>query len=708
MGRISLLVIFLLFGCDLLLCKRSGVARNHHTPAPQILPSTSLSRPSATHPSPASLSHPGYHPAPAHPAYRPPAFDKSTVRPIGFQTSNPSSPVGPPKQSAPLGSAPGKGGTATVRPIGFVTPGSGTHGSGTGAHLEKPVQPPKASAPLGNSGSVTVRPIGFNTGANLGNPVGPPEASAPLGSSGSVTVRPIGFNTGTNQGNSIGPPKSSAPLENSASVTTRPIGFNPGVNLGNSVGPPKPSAPLGNNGSITVRPIGFNTGPNPGKSVVPPKASAPLGNSAKNQSAHNSAGNGISPSYRPPAYNQGNDGHPPTYTQGNYGQSPAYSPGGHQSQGYQPGGSYHPQSGYHPQAGYQPQGGYHTQGGGGGATIINNNNNHHYGGRYHPQGATIINNNNNHHHGGGYHSQGGGGGVTIINNNNNNHHYGGGYGGSYGYGGFAPSYHYSSHDTGSGTLGFYLGYSLGRLNTPSYHYHSSYQSNIGYTPVYDHYEVHHYYHNKENVPKVAEIRPNTIVGCLGDSGSFCPAGTTSLCTNDGAVMCVASATSTVPCTDQSQTNCIKSTVPCLNSSAPGCIVASQNTTTVSLPCISTAKIFANVTYVNNTLVIANMTQVDSNATVNASSVNTTMNGTTIANTTAGSIVTTTESAVYTTTFPNPTIAVNTRTVKQDPPQEFCVTILALPAVRKPTVGDTFFSASEKLFGQFALRAFGID
>lgn len=218
--------------------------------------------------------------------------------------------------------------------------------------------------------------------------------------------------------------------------------------------------------------------------------------------------------------------------------------------------------------------------------------------------------------------------------------------------------------------------------------------------------MHHYYHNNQNVPKEAEIQPNAIVGCIGDAGSFCPANTTSLCTNNGAVMCVASATSTVPCSNEKQTNCVKTTVPCVNSTAPECANSQRNATTINIPCISTAKIYGNLDVVNNTIVISNTTAVSVNASAantNSSSVNSTtsINGTV------------TSTALPETTTPNSqgNSTLNTTSSvpeKKDPPQVFCVTILALPAQRKPTEGEVVFNSAKSIWQKFAVKALGIE
>lgn len=340
-----------------------------------------------------------------------------------------------------------------------------------------------------------------------------------------------------------------------------------------------------------------------------------------------------------PAHNPAGYGPPPAYNPAGYGAPPAYSPAGHGT-AYSPNGYGHAPPAYSPAGHAYPVGHAPPAYSPGG---------------YHPPGHTTIINNNNYHYGGG-------GGYVPT---------------------YVPTYHYTTHDTGSGTLGFFLGYSMGRLTTPSFHYHTNY----GYdsTPRYDHYEVHHYYHNNNNVPKEAEIQPNAVVTCIGDTGSFCPAGTISLCTNNGAVMCVASATTTVPCTDVSQANCVKSTVPCLNSTAPECKGATNNTTTVSLPCISTAKIYANVTYVNNTVTIAN---------------------TTAQNTTALNATVTTDNSTNFTVSSTTVLPVTT-TEKPKEPQTFCVTILALPAKRELSESEKLFNSADSMFGNFAVKVLGI-
>ncbi|XP_019755458.2 uncharacterized protein LOC109534289 isoform X3 [Dendroctonus ponderosae] len=304
----------------------------------------------------------------------------------------------------------------------------------------------------------------------------------------------------------------------------------------------------------------------------------------------------------------------------------------------------------------------------------------------------------------------GSGGMTnihVTNINTNNHHYNEGYGGGFGgFGGYSyPSYHYSSNDLGSGTLGFFLGYSLAKITTPTFHHHSFYD---GYTPRYDHYEIHHYYHNSGTVPAQSTIQPNAIVGCVGDSGSICPQGTSSLCTNNGAILCVASAASTVPCTDAAQGNCVRTVMPCVNGTQD-CTVGSN--TTLAIPCISKAQVPGNVTYVNNTVIVNHTTIINNFA--NGTSLNETV---TSANSTSGNTVngTAVELSVLNITTPvngtepNANTTRSRRDTPAQPVNEFCVTILALPAEKKPSTQEQLLEKSTNVFAKFFVRALGAN
>ncbi|XP_057669172.1 mucin-2-like isoform X1 [Diorhabda carinulata] len=241
-------------------------------------------------------------------------------------------------------------------------------------------------------------------------------------------------------------------------------------------------------------------------------------------------------------------------------------------------------------------------------TIINNNNNnnHYYGrpGYYTPGSSgnthvTIINNNYNPNHhviipSTHYYSYGPPAlGISVVNTN---------YYDPFSTSHYRTTYHYSTYDTGSTSLGFFLGYQLGRINRPSYYYHSTTYVDHEYVPRYDHYTVHHYYHNADNIPTEAPIQPNAVVTCAGDSSNLCPPGNYPLCTNNGAVMCVVSASSTQPCsTNSRKLNCVTSTIPCEGNNSPEC--KQKSSTSVSIPCVSTASIAAGVNYVNNSIIV---------------------------------------------------------------------------------------------------------
>ncbi|XP_044748368.1 spore coat protein SP85-like [Coccinella septempunctata] len=259
-----------------------------------------------------------------------------------------------------------------------------------------------------------------------------------------------------------------------------------------------------------------------------------------------------------------------------------------------------------------------------------------------------------------------------------------------------PSYHYSPVSTGSGVLGFFLGYSLARITSPTFsHCHSCYN---GYVPRYDHYTVHHYYHNNNNVPKEQTVTTNNIITC-GDSSQICPANTISLCTATGQIMCVVAVTKTIPCDKDPNMKCVQSSVPCENNDAPECKgKAKGETTTVNIPCISNTIIEGNVTTVNNTIVSADPPK------------NTTEITTTISTTTSSSDSTTTEQTTISNTFPslganNTFPSLGTSRAKREAAQPFCVTILAEPSVRKSTEGEIAFNEVTNVFEKFFSNAF---
>lgn len=184
----------------------------------------------------------------------------------------------------------------------------------------------------------------------------------------------------------------------------------------------------------------------------------------------------------------------------------------------------------------------------------------------------------------GYHPPGGNvnyGHITVINNSPTNVGYGHGYG-------YDSRYHGSSDNT---LLGLYVGYKIGQLmNHNHYHdhiYHDTVNRNINENRRY---EVHHYYHGKEAVPEKATLQSNSITVCKPETKDMCVGDSVPLCMQEGTLLCVSNPKSTVPCKDNSTLNCVNAVVPCLNSTDPSCKNSSTNTTSISMPCISTINI----------------------------------------------------------------------------------------------------------------------
>ncbi|XP_050300056.1 translation initiation factor IF-2-like [Anthonomus grandis grandis] len=588
------------------------------------------SRPS-THYRPSPPSRPVSHPSPASLSY-----------PISRPSPSPKSPSG-----------------QVSRPIGLGGLPSPSHGLGSGSTntAQKPIGFEKIS-PVGSSagpkGPPSAPNFGFGAGGSSPGKLGfenvKPVGSAATGGHKTGSGHP-GTGTGSGHpgtGTGSGHPSTGTGSHGSGSSGGSSSGNAPnyGWNLNQRQGSPgntKPSAPSEH--SVNSKPLGnANSGGHPSAPVGPPTNVKPVGNAPPPGAPYQ---------VHPPPYNPHNPGVPPpsyhpTHNAAGYGAPPAYS-------GYGP--PAYPGYGQH---GYP--GGYHPQGGA-------------YGYGAAPGGITNVN----------------------INNINTNTHYGGGGGFGGGFGGFGgysyPSYSYTSREVGSGALGFFLGYSLAKLTTPTFHYSAG--SYSGYTPRYDHYEVHHYYHNRDSVPPQRTIEPNAIVGCIGDSGTICPAGTTSLCTNNGAILCVASATSTVPCSDVKGANCVQTIVPCVNGTGdcnPG------ENKTVTIPCISKAEVPGNITYVNNTIITVNTTIINNN-----------FNGTSVNSTSVTNGTTTTELPV-TTLLPNVTSDGAARSKREAATHvnEFCVTILALPAERKPSEQEQLVDRSTDIFAKFLVRALGVN
>lgn len=410
----------------------------------------------------------------------------------------------------------------------------------------------------------------------------------------SGTQRPLGSVNLINPSKSIGntyhdPFKPSAP-------TQRPLGF---VNPSQSIGGIKPSAPR--EGHDSVQKVSVQQAGNVGSASGTQR---PLGFvDPHNPNRPAGSGNTFNP-YKPSA---------PIHETVNKGQTSvnnnAYGMGQSHPAGYVP-----------PSHGYQP--GY-------------------YGNTYHPGGYGYGNNHNN-DYSSWYRQPHSPGGTTHINYGPVNY--------MHGYPSYGSSYHYTSSDTGSGTLGFFLGYGLGRLTSPSYYYSQYHPSDNVYH--YDHYTVHHYYHNKETVPQQLTVPPNTVVACAGNSSLFCPPNTVALCMSNGTIMCVAKPETLIRCPDNSGAYCVQSAIPQLNSTTP--TTGQNNTTIINIPCISNATLYGNLTYQNNSIVIKD----DRNSTLSGNATSLVPNNSSHQN-----------ASGHVQPNSNPVV--------------FCITVIAEPAVKKP-------------------------
>ncbi|KAL3265346.1 hypothetical protein HHI36_009554 [Cryptolaemus montrouzieri] len=259
-----------------------------------------------------------------------------------------------------------------------------------------------------------------------------------------------------------------------------------------------------------------------------------------------------------------------------------------------------------------------------------------------------------------------------------------------------PIYHYTYRDTGSSALGFYLGYSLGRITHPTYYYH--HHGYDGYSPRYDHYTVHHYYHNTGNIPKEQTVVSKSIIQCE-DSSQICPVNTTALCKTNGEIMCLVAATRTIPCKHDSNVRCIRSMIPCENNDSSECKgVAKGQSASIDIPCISNTIIDGNITTVNNTIISTDKSR---NETI-----------TPISNFETTPVITTIRSSE--TTLPSVQIKISDITFpsldssssKTSAPQ-FCVTIIAQPSKRALTEGEQAFNEATNIFEKFFSKAFGM-
>lgn len=170
-------------------------------------------------------------------------------------------------------------------------------------------------------------------------------------------------------------------------------------------------------------------------------------------------------------------------------------------------------------------------------------------------------------------------------------------------------------------------------------------------------------------------------------------------------MCVVVATATTPCSNNVQANCISSTINCVNNTAPECKNSNSNTTTINIPCLSNAQIYGDLKTVNNTIIPANATllPINSNSTNFNNTVGTTVNATTslTTNGTIGTANVTIDNTLTTTPYP---ITIQPPSgpprKKREVPQNYCVTILAVPAKKEATEGEQFFDDAKFLVNKF--------
>lgn len=175
---------------------------------------------------------------------------------------------------------------------------------------------------------------------------------------------------------------------------------------------------------------------------------------------------------------------------------------------------------------------------------------------------------------------------TIINNG----------GGSSGY--------VQHHNSDNSLLGLYVGYKIGQWSSHNHYMHQS-----SYTGR--NYEVHHYYHGRESVPNKATLESNSITVCKPETKDMCVGSSVPLCMKDETFLCVADPKTTVPCKHNSTLYCVNAVVPCMNStdSACGNSSSSNNTTIISMPCISYININGsfNGNMFNNSITTPNQT-----------------------------------------------------------------------------------------------------
>lgn len=171
-------------------------------------------------------------------------------------------------------------------------------------------------------------------------------------------------------------------------------------------------------------------------------------------------------------------------------------------------------------------------------------------------------------------------------------------------------------------------------------------------PLRKHYywRIHHHDHNREDVMQDVLVLPRDITLCGEGTEHFCPLGTTALCTKNSAIRCLTSLWSTEICDNSFFHHCANVSLPC-DIYTPQCRTISKKYFNVMLRCISIVNVYANLVYLNGTMAAKNL-------------------------------------------------------VKVYPPNFFCETILAMPA--KLTKGEEVFIKTSDIFGEFAVKALGIN
>ncbi|XP_025837325.1 uncharacterized protein LOC108745256 [Agrilus planipennis] len=331
----------------------------------------------------------------------------------------------------------------------------------------------------------------------------------------------------------------SAPPHGGAQSPQKPIGFeqkNTEIDANKKVGWNVDSAKSQTPGSPgNQRPIGWNVNnapSSPGSHGTTNQQHVSFVNQPNQPATKNTASN----LNNPPPYS---NGPPPPYQQ--YPSNTGYNahPNGPPppysqyptNTGYN---QHYPNQGYNPQTGYNPNPGYNS----------------HFGPSYSQPGY--------------------------------GNHYGGGFGGGPSFGGFGGGYNYGLAAYGKPKSSW--GSTLSNVLAGAFIWHLV--SGLVSKP----YKVINYNNQAEAIPPKMELPPNLITTCPENITSLCAPNTFALCTTNQTIMCVASAAQTAPCGENANVSCISSTAEVPSGPpAPNKAPDVQNTT-ISVPCISNAKI----------------------------------------------------------------------------------------------------------------------